>query len=258
MALPAEEEPCPLPDLCLIILCCPSWNTASVCSKGLVLSTSEHQVREKTITWRWQGQKTLQMACVLLLSLIAIWLVHRQTLPQDPQRPRLATFLSSSAVSGVSKSIRVERAVLSSQPLYRILLEWHDSNPQLKLRMFQGSPFRQHQLHLPWILTAVASGLELFLSSALSVPLFSSLLPLFFASFFLCVPPSFPLTFIPPPYIHILWSLPLSLLSHSLSRLKKGKELGSKSKPWFWSGEQLFTGRKKRTCINSLENNGNI
>lgn len=55
-ALPAGEEPCPLPDLCLIIPCRPSWNPSLICTEGLVLPTSGPPEREESCAiWRWQG-----------------------------------------------------------------------------------------------------------------------------------------------------------------------------------------------------------
>ena len=40
VALPAAEEPRPLPDLRLIFPRCPSWNPSPICIEGLVLPTS--------------------------------------------------------------------------------------------------------------------------------------------------------------------------------------------------------------------------
>lgn len=54
VALPAREEPCPLPDLCLIILCRPSWNPSPICTEGLLLPTSGRPRQgENCVTWRW-------------------------------------------------------------------------------------------------------------------------------------------------------------------------------------------------------------
>lgn len=75
VALPAREEPCPLPDLCLIIPYHPSWDPSPICKEVLVLLTSGcarpiEQVENHTI-WRWQGKdRHCKVGCVHALVLV--------------------------------------------------------------------------------------------------------------------------------------------------------------------------------------------
>lgn len=51
VALPAGEKPCPLPDLCLIIPCRPSWNPSPVCRKAWSCQPLDASGREETTSF---------------------------------------------------------------------------------------------------------------------------------------------------------------------------------------------------------------
>lgn len=125
VALPAGEKPCPLPDLCLIIPCRPSWNPSPVHKKALYCQPLDASGREKTTSFgSGRGQTDIaKWDASLPQPSWALRRAHLPTLPQNLQRPRFAMFLSSSMVNYVGKKIKVERAGVPSWPLSRTFLE---------------------------------------------------------------------------------------------------------------------------------------
>lgn len=105
VALPAGEKPCPLPDLCLIIPCRPSWNPSPMHTKALSCQPLDASGREKTTAFgSGRGQTDVaKWDASLPQSSLALWPMHLLTLPQNHRRPKLATFLSSSVVNYVGK-----------------------------------------------------------------------------------------------------------------------------------------------------------
>lgn len=103
VALPAGEKPCPLPDLCLIIPCRPSWDASPVCTKALSCQPPDASGREKTTSFGSSGGQmdVAKWDTSLPQSSLALWPMHLLNLPQNQPRPRLA--LSSSVVSYVNK-----------------------------------------------------------------------------------------------------------------------------------------------------------